>query len=243
MKPSRKQREIQEREQRLLDVAQSMLLERGYLGLTMDRIADQLECSKGTVYQHFGNKEDLLAAVAVRSGELRAALFERATRFRGLSRERIGALGAAAEVFMRLYPHHEQAEKLIRSASIRSKVAEQRRQELTFCESRCMNSALGIIRDAVAGGELQLREEEGQGPESLTFGLWSLYVGSFLVMDLDLLGPLGIEDPRPHLLRNAQTLLDGVGWRPLSSEFDYLASRDRALREIFPAEAERAELL
>ena len=61
---SRKQREIQEREALILEVAREMLLERGYLGVTMDRIAQAIEYSKGTVYQHFSSKEDVLVALA-----------------------------------------------------------------------------------------------------------------------------------------------------------------------------------
>lgn len=241
MSLTRKQREILQREERILDVAQGMLLERGYIGLTMDRVAERVDCSKGTLYHHFGNKEDLLAAVAVRSGELRASLFERAATFRGHTRERIGAVGAAAEIFMRLYPHHEQAEKLIKSESIREKVSEKRREELNYAESRCVGVALGIVRDALAQGDLELPDDHGA--EGLTFGLWSLYMGSFQIIDMGILrSSLGIEDPRALLLRNAQTLLDGVGWRPLSGEFDYLASRARALREVFPAEAGEAGL-
>ena len=40
-----------------------MLLERGYLGLTMDRIAKATEYSKGTIYHHFSSKEVLLEAL------------------------------------------------------------------------------------------------------------------------------------------------------------------------------------
>ena len=61
---TRKQREIREREQLILDVARDMLLTRAYLGVTMDRIAQEIEYSNGTVYQHFSNKEDVLVASA-----------------------------------------------------------------------------------------------------------------------------------------------------------------------------------
>ena len=78
MQLSPKQQEIRDREELLLDVAQRMLLERGYEDLRMDRIAEAVGVSKGTVYQHFGSRDDLLAAVAARSAATRAALFERA---------------------------------------------------------------------------------------------------------------------------------------------------------------------
>ena len=64
---TRKQREIAEREQLILGIAAEMLVERGYLGLTMDRIAAATEYSKGTIYQHFPNKEEIVAALATES--------------------------------------------------------------------------------------------------------------------------------------------------------------------------------
>ncbi len=65
---TRKQREIRQREAYLLDVARKMLMEHGFSGLSMDRLAEATEYSKGTVYQHFSTKEDLVAALAVREG-------------------------------------------------------------------------------------------------------------------------------------------------------------------------------
>ena len=63
---SRKQREIRQREQLILDAAQDMLHEHGYKYLTMDRIAEKVEYSKGTIYNHFASKEDLVCSLSCR---------------------------------------------------------------------------------------------------------------------------------------------------------------------------------
>ena len=60
---TRKQREVHQRELMLLDVARKMLIENGYAGLNMDRLAEATEYGKGTVYQHFSTKEDLVTAL------------------------------------------------------------------------------------------------------------------------------------------------------------------------------------
>lgn len=239
---SPKQREIRDREQALLDLGQEMLLERGYTGLTMDRIADAIGVSKGTVYQHFANKEDLLAAVAVRSAEIRASLFERAAAFRGSSRERMGAVGAAAELFFALYPHQEQAERIIRGTSLTDKIGQKRALSMESSTFRCFSVATGIARDGVASGDLVLRE--GQTVEQVCVGLWNLYIGAFLMNDLEhcIDEPL-VVDPLPTLFANAQVFLDGFGWTPLSTDHDYAASRVRVLEEVFPDEAHAAGLL
>ena len=41
-------------------------------------------------------------------------------------------------------------------------------------------------------------------------------------------------DPIANLNHHIQFLLDGYGWKPLSTEFDYLATRQRVLDEVFP---------
>src|SRR5690242_3515432 len=103
---TRKQREIQGREQRILDVARSMIVDDGYHGLSMDRIAEALEYSKGTIYQHFSCKEEILMALVNQTMERRLNMFRRAAAFRGRSRERLTAIGLAAELFFQLYPDH-----------------------------------------------------------------------------------------------------------------------------------------
>ena len=71
-----------------------MLIEQGYAGLSMDRLAEATEYSKGTIYQHFSTKEDLITALAVESSEQRLALMAKARTFRGRPRERMLALGS-----------------------------------------------------------------------------------------------------------------------------------------------------
>lgn len=84
---TRKQREIQEREQRILAVARTALLEQGYLGLSMDAIAAHLEYSKGTIYNHFPCKEEIIIALALETNDKRLGMFERAAAWPGLPRE------------------------------------------------------------------------------------------------------------------------------------------------------------
>ena len=99
-----------------------------------------------------------------------------------------------------------------------------------------------IARDAVASGDLVLRE--GQSVEQVCVGLWNLYIGAFLMNDLEhcVDEPL-VVDPLPTLFANAQVFLDGFGWKALSTEHDYALSRQRVLREVFPDEARAADLL
>jgi AcrR family transcriptional regulator len=237
---TRKQREVQERERRILELARSMIVRDGYHGLSMDRIAEALEYSKGTIYQHFSCKEEIVMALVNQTMERRLELFRRAAAFRGRSRERITALGAAAELFFQLYPDHIHTEHTIRITSIREKTSDQRRLSLESCEARCSEVVRGLIRDAVAAGDLQLSDDFGV--EDLAFGLWSITFGGYSIAATSpLLAGLGIQDPLLAIRGNCIRLLDGVGWKPLSTETDLSPLVDRIKREVFAAEFAQVE--
>lgn len=235
----RKQREVQEREALVLDVAREMLVQRGYLGLNMDRIAEATDYSKGTIYQHFSSKEDLLIGLAIQTMEKRVALFERAAMFSGGSRERMAAVGLADELFIRLYPHHFRSEHIIHTASVRGKSDPCRQKALGSLEEKCMGIVAGIARDAVGQGDLVL--PEGCNAEELAFGLWTLsFGGVFLAYSDTPIGELGVSDAFGAVTRNCQRLLDGYGWKPLLEEWDYDQTRERIFEEMFPEERRAA---
>ena len=231
---SRKERERQEREGKILLLARGMLDEVGYLGLSMDRIATQMEYSKGTIYQHFQNKEEIILALANEALETRLAMFQRASTWSGAScsRDRMAAIGAAAEKFVEQYPHHFAVEQIVRSASIWEKTSEERRQFMQACEGRCMQIVGGIVRDGLAHGDLELPEE--RSAEDVVFGLWSLNFGAYtIVTSSESLEENGIRNPIAALRHNQNLMLDGYNWRPLYSEKNYDETMDQVKREVF----------
>src|ERR1700734_3759131 len=62
---SLKDRQRQMRENAILDAAHSLLSEKGYQGMTMDDLAARVGMAKGSLYQHFRSKEDLIAVALV----------------------------------------------------------------------------------------------------------------------------------------------------------------------------------
>ncbi len=55
---SLKERQRREREELILQVAEEVLLEKGYYEASIDEIAARVGIAKGTVYLHFASKED-----------------------------------------------------------------------------------------------------------------------------------------------------------------------------------------
>ncbi len=236
---TRKQRERQQREAQILEVSRPMLLREGYHGLNMDRVAEALQYSKGTIYNHFSCKEEIIIALAIQTMQKRTALFERAAAFRGRARERMNAIGMAAELFVRLYPEHFRVESIIRNASMWEKTSENRRIVMRQCESHCVGIVGGLVRDAIAQGDLELPPDFPPG--DLVFGIWSLAYGAFSILTTsDQLPELGISDPYLAVRKNIMVMLDGYGWQPLSSDHNYEAIQQRIAQEVFPDECREA---
>ena len=60
---SLKEKQRKEREALILQVAEDVLIEKGYYETSIDEIAARVGIAKGTVYLHFPSKEDLVFAI------------------------------------------------------------------------------------------------------------------------------------------------------------------------------------
>jgi len=234
---SPKQREILQRDTRILEAAREMLLERGYFGLTMDRLAAASNFPKGTLYQRFGCKEDIILALALRSLEQRSAMMARAAVFRGMTRERVLALGEAVALFARLYPDES---RILHTATgpIREKASIERVTALRDKEHEAVGMLHALLEEAVAKGELLLGRD-GATTEEMAFGIWALADGSFTLIESGVpTHSLGIEDPFTRMSRAFNVLADGYGWHPLFHERDWDEMLAEVRRTIFPEEAQ-----
>jgi AcrR family transcriptional regulator len=236
----RKQREVKQRELHLLDVGRRMLIEHGYAGLSMDRLAEATEYSKGTIYQHFSTKEDLVTALACQSMEQRASLFDRVARFPGRPRERMEGIGVADELFARLYPQSFRSELIIKMANLEDRASTDRKGVLQAQEGRCLGVPLAILEEAVGVGDLPATVPVSQ----VMLAVITLAVGTHTIVSnfRPLLDQIRVDDPFSALRANIRVLLDGFGWEPLSTEWDYAESHRRIIREVFADEARTAGL-
>jgi AcrR family transcriptional regulator len=231
------QAEIKQRESAILTAARAVLLERGYFGLTMERVAHASECPKGTMYQHFGCKEDLLVSLAVASASARLEMMERGAAYPSKSRERVLALGEAVSLYTRL---HAEDSRIMHMATgpIREKASPQHFHELVSIEDHEVQLLYGILEDAVQEGNLTPRHDEMI--KEMAFGMWALVDGAFTLIESD--SPrqvLGIESPFTNVFRVFNVLADGYGWRPAFAELDYEETLARIRREVFPQEAQQ----
>jgi AcrR family transcriptional regulator len=223
----------------ILQSAGTLLLEIGYHDVNMGRIAETLSISRAAVYQYFTSKEDLLFALAAECLELRLDLLERAATFKGWSRERMLAVGEAAELASRLYPNEMRIAEIIRTQAAAERVTAARRMDVTTAQNRAVGLIMGIIRDAIAQEELVLPAMASA--ESLCFGFWTIAMGGYATLVGTLALPeMGIRDVYAAVKTNYQLMADGYGWHPLSSELDYNAVITRVRESVFPEESRQA---
>ena len=211
---TRKQAEIQKREARILRLALPMVVDGGLTGLSMDAIASEMEYAKGTIYNHFSCKEDILLALAIRATETRLRLFRLAAERDGRARDKMVGIGVACEDYRLRFSNLFRIESMVRHEAIWEKTSEKRRELLQTCEANCMGVVAGVGYEAVATGDLAL--PDGHGVEDLVFGLWSISYGGMIIDETSPgLDQIGISDTYAVIRRNCHALMDGYGWQPL----------------------------
>jgi hypothetical protein len=177
----------------------------------------------------------MLAEATLRALDQHVILYERAVHFDARPRERMLALGEADELFYRLHPQHYRALQTIRVAAQLSEVAGPHREVARRCESRMMTLVTGVIRDAIEVGDLPWRQPPN--PAELAFSVWALAFGTRALMDTSVARTqLGIQDGHDTAVWIGQLLFDALGWAPLTTEWDYAATRERIRIELFPDE-------
>ncbi len=61
-----RQQQFKDREESILATAEQLLLDSGNGDITLDMLADQLDLAKGTLYKHFGSKDELYLRIIIR---------------------------------------------------------------------------------------------------------------------------------------------------------------------------------
>ena len=239
---TRKQRELFEREQLILDTAQQILREDGIQGLTMERVASEIEYSKGTVYNHFSSKEEIISGISCRCTLNIIEMFTRAKNYSGNHRERIAAIGIAHRLYAQLHPDELRNLQILKSADVREKIPEAKQTELLQLEQQVTRIVVEIINDALRDGDIPA--DQPFIPDSIFLGLWSMGYGSNMLHVSGIpFDKLGIQQPLKMMWVNSHKLLDSYQWQPLSTSFDTEALKEKIGNELFFEELKQLELL
>jgi len=239
-KLSPKQAEIRARESRILDNAMPLIRAGGLAAVNMEAIAKVMGVTRGTIYNHFPNKEDILVALASRAVSRRMELFQFATTLGTNPRESCAAIGIAAEVYADHLPDEFAIEQITRHDPVWQKTSPGRREVLAICEQQCIEFIGKVIIDAIQCGDLYpgRGRSHAELSQQLVFGLWSLvYGGLILEATSPSLKSAGITNPRIAIRRNCNALLDNLNWQPLYDARAY----GRFVHQISPRLIEHVE--
>lgn len=231
----RKQRDRQLREQLILDTAKQILNQEGFSSLTMERIALDIEYSKGTIYNHFSSKEDIISALGARCMLNLLDLFKRAANYPASSRDRMSAIVIAHSLYAQLNPIELQNMQLIKSMAIRQKVSAAMQAEILQMEQQATTIVMDIVSDAIASTELP--GEASVTTHAIVSGLWSMSYGANLLSTSGIpFSQMGLCNPLDVMWENSQRLLDSYHWQPLSKHYDLSEKYHEICHRLFGEE-------
>lgn len=237
---NKRQQAFAEREQELLVLAEQIMANEGFSGLTMDKLVAACDYSKGTVYNHFCSKEDLLCALCVKSMEMEMALFNKGLTFKGRSRERLLAIYFAYRLHALMHPTLFYCVLTAKTPAVTEKASTQRLRQQQALERHLSHVCDQLFEQGIRDGDLQL--PDGVTFSHLGFAAWALAFGSnALLQGASEATLIASIEARQALLLNLNLLLDGMHWAPLSQDWDYASCWRRIGDEIFHAELSALE--
>ncbi len=233
----RRQREIADREELFLDIAQELIRQDGLLNLQMSRIADKSEYAVGTLYQHFASKEDLLLALMTRYVKDHVSLFQRVAAWKAPSRDRMFAIGVADSRFIRQCPDFFRVTQYALSEVAWNATSPARRKIFFEVNDPLAEVVISIVDDARRAGDLTLHEQNAQ---EISMATWSMCLGYHNLAHAEgVLEDFSVRDPYSLMFRHLQYLLNGFGWKPLFDPADHTAIEaliQRIDKEVFDEE-------
>ncbi|MER2490349.1 TetR/AcrR family transcriptional regulator [Catenovulum sediminis] len=217
-----KAEKIAEREYELIQIAHQLVDELGFTNLTMDKLVSASPYSKGTIYNHFNCKEDVFAALGVHSMGLCSELMIKAANFNGNSRERGLAMHFAYRLYSQLEPALFMCAISTKTSTVGEKASAQRLTQLDESDKKIALLCDQVFDDAIKDGSLNI---DPLLIPKYSFANWSFSFGTNLLLqnaaDSFAITRLNLDN---SVLFNINILFDGMGWLPLSGEFDYVKS-------------------
>ncbi|MBQ0783375.1 MAG: hypothetical protein KBT66_03995, partial [Amphritea sp.] len=164
------------------------------------------------------------------------ALFMRAGKFEGTTRERIIAIHFAYLLYSRLYPMMFMLVISAKSPGVTEKSSTRNREMHLQLEASLTTGIISIISQALADGECN--NPNNLAPEQIAFANWSSAFGTIALLskDFEQCGIRAQMQSEQALLANVNLMLDGLQWQPLFSAFDYTQTLDRLRSEVFAPE-------
>lgn len=230
-----KQQAIADREHELLHIAKSIVEQEGFNNFTMDKLTAASPYSKGTIYNHFSSKEDVITALCSAALRHEISFFRRAQKFNGTSRERVIALHVAYVMSAKVEPVLFNCLMTAKTPWVIGKSSAERLKLQADLEQQCSELIDEVLHGALATGELKISSSSGL--DCVAFANWAVSYGSIALLSstIDCHSIARVRDHNVFLF-GINCLLDGLNWQPLSTAWDYQRTWQRVEQEIFAEE-------
>ena len=229
---SRKEREFKAREKLILDKSYEMIVELGYIGFTIDKLAKEIDYAKGTIYKHFTCKEDIIAKLLYAMLRERNEVVNRCFELEQPTRIKFLVANTGANLFHHLNPNMHKLVHISYVGSIWNKAQDKLREEHRSIFLDSFVAFKRILKNAQENGDIELGEHIAA---DIFYSVVSMDVGydrlSSSLFDLsnqcDMKICAAFECELNHreiyhmLNLNIDTYLDGLGWKPLSTSENY----------------------
>ena len=233
---------IQEREQELLSISKDLIEQEGIHALTLDKLAANAPYSKGTIYNHFDNKEDLLLSVANECVREIGDYFNRAMQFEGSSRDKGTILMLSYLIWTKLNPTLLFIMLSVHTPAFHERCSAARLERHEQLHDYLMQPVFELMQLGVSSGDLSV--PPGMHLPQVSFAIWSTVYGTISLVN----SGSGHPDTGGHgvilereFFNNLNLILDGLNWQPNSLQQDYRATIQKATQSLFASEIKQLE--
>ena len=226
---------IQNREEKIIKCALEIINESGFASLKMENLHKRADCTKGTLYNHFINREDLLCEIATRYSSSLLSYYQRLDAYEGSSREKMMALFLAYQVFCFSNPALFTCVVQLQNPSLLARCSSKRLDNYRKEEMRLVLHMTVIIQEAIDQGDIEAKYKTKVF--ELAFTSWAAAFGNVSLMmssQADFLTQQADKEEQLFLATNVS--LDGLGWRPLSKEAEFKSTWNKVGRRYFEEE-------
>lgn len=211
---NRKQREYEAREQLLIRIADNILSKDGEVELNMDKIASKSEYSKGTLYKHFGCKEDLLTAIYYEKFQVLFGLFKKVMVMPMSTRDRQLGIHVAHNLFDYHYFNESTRLMIPNTAAMQGKISPMRKKKLEQLQFDFQKLLLDLVQEGIDKDDLQL--PQGISADMVVLANQAFSFGMITMMYGSCKTPESFESSMYTHLVSVSMLLDGFNWRPFT---------------------------
>jgi len=207
----RKERELETRRKLILSTATDLFVRKGLAGVTLDDIASAIEFSKGTIYNHFGSKEEIYATILLEHLNILLAHLKEAVKTGRNASER---LWNSMKAYLRFYLEHKEYFRLLFMIDVlsdRGRIPDVLLKEIRLQKIACLLELQNIVKGGVRSGEVA----GGRPAAQVSLVLWGMMNG---IIQLAESRQVKDQDLDRLLELSFEIVLNGFGSRTASFE-------------------------